>query len=131
MTVILPSGERQRLFGALSVLAFIGAVAFVVAVLFSMVSIKPAHAEVLALPGSNSGWSACNRYGVCQWGEGSVPGGPHIITVPQPTSQADIEEQDRLVKKWKDECGVKIVRGQYGVMRYTYAKKGCEFGSPE
>ena len=124
MTFPIPSGERRRIFDVLCFLAFIGAVALIVAVLFAT---KPARADVLSLPGSNSGWSVCG-YGVCQWGDGSLPD-PHIIHVPQPTSAADIEAQQRRIKEWEVECGVKYVRDQYGVMRYTYNAPGCEFGS--
>ena len=97
--------------------------ALVIAVL-----VGPAYAEVLALPGSNSGWSAC-RYGVCQWGEGLLPSFPQIIHVPQPTSSAEVEAQDQRIKAWEVECDVKYVRDQYGVMRYTYNTPGCEYGS--
>jgi hypothetical protein len=125
MTFPLPFGERRRLFVALCSLAFVGAVAFVVAMLFSA---KPSHAEVLALPGSNSGWSVCS-YGACRWGDESSPIFPHIIHVPQPISQPDIDAQEQRVKEWEAECGVKFVRDHYGVMRYTYNTPGCEFGS--
>jgi hypothetical protein len=123
MTFFLPTGEHRRIFLALCFLSFIAVAALVAAIL-----VKPAHAEVLALPGSNSGWSVCSGE-LCQWGEGSLPGGPHIIQVPQPTSEADIAARDESVKKWETECGVKLVRDQYGVMRYTYSKPGCEYGS--
>lgn len=73
MTLSFSPGERRRLFLALCAIAFLGAVAIFVAALFNA---KPAHAEVLAMPQSGSGWSACNRYGVCQWGDGALPGGP-------------------------------------------------------
>jgi hypothetical protein len=66
---------------------------------------------------------------ICQWGEGPLPGGPHIITIPQPTSEADIEAQNQRIKKWETECDVKLVRDQYGVTRYTYNAPGCEYGS--
>ena len=119
----LHPGERRRIFLALCSLAFIG-----VAVLVAATLVKPAYAGVLALPGSNSGWSACS-YGMCQWGEGSPPGFPRIINVPQPTSQADIEARDQRIKQWMEECGVTFVRDKYGVTRYHYAVEGCEYGS--
>jgi hypothetical protein len=121
MTFSLPPGERRRTFLALCTLAFIGAAALVAAML-------PAHAAVLALPTSNSGWSACG-YGVCQWGEGSVPIFPRIIQVPQPTSPAEIDARDQRIKLWEVECDVKYVRDRYGVMRYIYSTPGCEYGS--
>ena len=123
MTFPLAPGERLRTFLALCSLAFIGVAALVAALL-----VRPAHAGVLALPGSNSGWSVCNGYGVCQWGEGALPNA-HIIHVPQPTSQADIEAQEKRIKQWEAECDVKYVRDRYGVMRYTYNAPGCEYGS--
>lgn len=127
MTFPLPSGELRRLFLALCFIAFLGVAALTVAMLSA---INPARAEVLALPGSNSGWSMCS-HGACLWGESSLSSDPRVIHVPQPTSEADIKARDERIKKWETDCDVKLVRGQYGVMRYTYAKKGCEFGSPE
>jgi hypothetical protein len=122
MTFPLAPGERRRTFLALCALAFIGVAALVAATL-----VRPAHAGVLALPGSSSGWSVCS-YGVCQWGDGPLPN-PHIIHVPQPTSPDDIAAQEARIKKWEIECGVKYVRDKYGVMHYTYNAAGCEFGS--
>ena len=124
MTIPYMSGERRRLLIALCVFAFLGGAALVAAMLFA---IKPAHAGVLALPGSNSGWSVC-RNGVCQWGEGALPN-PHIIHVPQPTSEAEREAQEKRARQWEIECDVKYVRDRYGVMRYTYNAPGCEYGS--
>ena len=55
---------------------------------------------------------------------------PHIIQVPQPTSEKDIQEQQRRDRQWEARCRPVIKPDQYGVGRYTYAQPGCEFGMP-
>jgi hypothetical protein len=62
------------------------------------------------------------------WRRGVV--NPHIIQVPQPTSEKDIQEQQRRDRQWEARCRPVIKPDQYGVGRYTYAERGCEFGMP-
>ena len=127
MTFPVPSGERRRIFwAALCVMAFLGAFAFVVAMLgFSFVKPAGAQAAVIAIPMSNSGFSTCAG-GTCIWGSLT---NSHIRQVPQPLSDEDVKAQQEHDKKWVAECEPKPVRDRYGVMRFTYNAPGCEFGS--
>ena len=53
---------------------------------------------------------------------------PHIIRVPTPISEQEIAEHRQRDKRWEDHCKPTIRQDQYGVSRYYYAVRGCEFG---
>jgi hypothetical protein len=67
------------------------------------------------------GGAAC----VSTWRRGL--GNPHIIRIPERTEQeqAAVDERDRL---WRDHCNPVVQYDAFGVGRYTYAARGCEYG---
>jgi hypothetical protein len=54
-------------------------------------------------------------------------GNPHIIRVPERSEQeqAAVDERDRL---WRTHCNPVVRYDPFGVGRYTYAARGCEYG---
>jgi len=121
MTFPVLSGERRRIWFVLIALAALGIIAFVVA--------TAGHADVLAIPMNNNGWSVCQG-GICQWGTGALPN-PNIRHVPQPQTEEEKKAARGADEQWQHDCQPTLVRDHYGVKRYQYSKVGCEFGSPE
>ena len=82
-------------------------------------------AKADTIPSLNYGGArASTCAGICR-GE---PSGPHIVHVPQPESaeaRALAEARDR---RWIERCRPVIRQDEYGVPRYTYAARGCEYG---
>jgi hypothetical protein len=72
----------------------------------------------------------------CVGGSGSVncigqsgPGGdPNVRTLPQPFSDDEREAARARDRKWVAQCQPIIDRDRYGVARYHYAMRGCEYG---
>lgn len=58
----------------------------------------------------------------------SSGGDPHIRTVPEPQADADKERAAERDRKWLQRCQPVIAQDRYGVPRYEYAVRGCEFG---
>lgn len=56
---------------------------------------------------------------------------PRIIHVPQPTTAEDRKAQADEIAKWEAFCQPRRGRDEYGVIRLSYAQKGCEFGRSE
>ena len=52
---------------------------------------------------------------------------PHVINVPAQTADelAATEARDR---RWVERCGPVIRQDRYGMPRYSYSARGCEFG---
>jgi hypothetical protein len=63
---------------------------------------------------------------VTAWRRGTV-GDPHVIQVAPRSEKetAEIEERDRL---WRTRCKPVVQTDAFGVGRYTYAARGCEYG---
>jgi hypothetical protein len=60
-----------------------------------------------------------------------LPPSARIIHIQRPlaeTAFAQAEERDR---RWIERCRPVIHRDRYGVGRYSYAARGCEFGPLE
>ena len=56
---------------------------------------------------------------------------PYVRRVPLPRSDeevADLGERDRL---WEQRCHPVVRQDMYGVRRYVYAARGCEYGRYE
>jgi len=60
-----------------------------------------------------------------QWGAG---GDPNVRVVPQALRDDDRAEALAREHKWLALCQPVIQRDQYGVARYHYAARGCEYG---
>jgi hypothetical protein len=59
-----------------------------------------------------------------------APGDPYIRFVPEPgeAQKSAFKERDR---KWLAHCRPVVERDVFGVARYHYAARGCEFGVGE
>jgi hypothetical protein len=62
---------------------------------------------------------------VGQWGPG---GDPNIRVVPQALGDEERAQAAGRDRKWLAQCQPIIRRDPYGVARYQYAARGCEYG---
>lgn len=56
------------------------------------------------------------------------PGDPYVRLVPAPEGQAEQDRSAERDRHWMDRCHPTVVQDRYGVPRYRYAARGCEFG---
>lgn len=56
---------------------------------------------------------------------------PNIIKVAPPRTDAESAEADERDRRWTARCRPRIKQDEYGVPRYSYAARGCEFGKSE
>jgi len=68
------------------------------------------------------------RLGSCTTIFRNFNGTPHIIAVPKPLSEQQAAEHQQRDKRWQERCRPAIGQDEYGVSRYYYAARGCEFG---
>jgi hypothetical protein len=81
-----------------------------------------AHADGLIV-GCCVGSGALNC--VVRWGEA---GDPYVRFVPVPANEEEKARSAERDHKWEQRCRPTIVQDGYGVPRYQYAARGCEFG---
>jgi hypothetical protein len=62
---------------------------------------------------------------VGQWGPG---GDPDVRVVPQVLGDEERAQAAARERKWLAQCQPVIRRDPYGVARYQYAARGCEYG---
>lgn len=62
---------------------------------------------------------------VGQWGPG---GDPNIRIVPPPLGEEEKAQASARERKWLARCQPVIGHDRYGVARYQYAARGCEYG---
>jgi hypothetical protein len=99
--------------------AFVG-----VAIILSLVTLRPAHAgSVVDL---NCVGPVMSPNCVGQWALGA--GDPYVRTVPDALGEEEKAEVSARDRKWLAHCRPLIMRDDYGVARYRYAAPGCEFG---
>src|SRR3954452_20579075 len=53
---------------------------------------------------------------------------PYIIRVPTPISEREMADHRQRDKLWEERCKPTIRQDDFGVQRYVYAARGCEFG---
>ena len=53
---------------------------------------------------------------------------PYIRLVPEPLGDNERAQFAQRDRKWVDHCHPVVQYDRYGVARYRYAAKGCEFG---
>jgi O-acetyl-ADP-ribose deacetylase (regulator of RNase III) len=53
---------------------------------------------------------------------------PYIIAVPGPRTEQEIADSQRREKLWDARCKPDVRQDSFGVERYVYAARGCEFG---
>jgi hypothetical protein len=103
--------------GARRLACAIGALALTFAAMTS------AHAGTLWVGGCTGSAGAAN----CVLRETS-PGDPYVRLVPKPESDEDKAQLAERDRKWLARCRPVIEQDRYGVPRYLYAARGCEFG---
>lgn len=93
------------------------------ALVVSVVSLSSAYAETVVdlscLAGAKS--LSC----VAQMATG---GDPYIRVVPQALGEAQNAQLAARERKWMARCHPVTERDNYGVARYHYAARGCEYG---
>ena len=52
----------------------------------------------------------------------------HIVAVPQPISVDERAAAEARDRRWVARCRPVIRQDEYGVPRYVYAARGCEYG---
>ena len=60
-----------------------------------------------------------------QWGPG---GDPNVRVVPQALGDDERAQAAARERKWLAQCHPVVRRDPYGVARYLYAARGCEYG---
>lgn len=53
---------------------------------------------------------------------------PHIVQAPKAISEQESAEHQQRDKLWQTRCRPVIKQDEFGVPRYVYAARGCEFG---
>lgn len=113
-----------------------------------MAAVTSAHAGSLRTTncvggggGSFGAWSSFGRgsfAGGGSFGGGSssncvdlwvTPGDPYVRFVPEPFGDAEKAEMAARDRQWLARCRPIIEHDSYGVSRYRYAARGCEFGA--
>lgn len=82
-----------------------------------------ARADGMIVGGCVGGQGGMNC--VARWGDA---GDPYIRKVPEPADDAERARSAQRDKKWEARCRPVIMQDRYGVPRYQYAERGCEFG---
>ena len=60
-----------------------------------------------------------------QW---AVPGDPYVRTVPDILGGVERGQAAARDRKWFAHCRPVVERDNYGVARYQYSERGCEYG---
>jgi hypothetical protein len=89
----------------------------------TFVPAAPAYADKLIVSGCVGMWGA----GTCVFRKGPA-GDPYVRLVPEPEGQAEQSRSAERDRRWQDRCRPVVVQDRYGVPRYRYAARGCEFG---
>jgi hypothetical protein len=82
-----------------------------------------AHADGMIVGGCVGGQNSLNC--VARWGGA---GDPYIRKVPEPADDAERARSTQRDQKWEARCHPVVTQDYYGVPRYRYAARGCEFG---
>jgi len=53
---------------------------------------------------------------------------PHILAVPPPMSADERAAAEARDRRWVERCRPVIRQDEFGVPRYVYAARGCEYG---
>jgi len=60
--------------------------------------------------------------------EGTPAGDPNVRAVPRPLGEEEKAQAAARERRWLAQCQPEIRRDPYGVARYIYAARGCEYG---
>jgi hypothetical protein len=94
-----------------------------VAIGLSATTLASADAAGVLGPSCIGGFSSLNC--MAQW---AFPGDPHVRSVPETLGEADKAQAATRERRWMIHCHPIIARDAYGVARYQYAARGCEYG---
>jgi hypothetical protein len=61
-----------------------------------------------------------------KWGQ---PSDPYVRLVPHASSEAEIAKAQERDRDWMDRCKPVVAHDRYGIERYQYATRGCEYGA--
>jgi hypothetical protein len=94
------------------------------AILLSAMTLTTVHAGGVGTMSCVRGAGAVNCVG--QWRPG---GDPNVRTVPpKPLGDEERAQAAARERNWLAQCQPEIRRDPYGVARYIYAARGCEYG---
>jgi hypothetical protein len=94
------------------------------AILFSAMTLTTVYAGGVGNMSCVRGAGSLSCVG--QWGPG---GDPNVRTVPpKPLGDEERAQAAARERKWLAQCQPEIRRDPYGVARYIYAARGCEYG---
>ena len=97
---------------------------------FTLSLATSAHADTISVTGcvwAPSGLFWGSTTGGCVERHGEA-GDPYVRTVPQPKDEIEKARATERDQKWLQRCRPIIAQDRYGVPRYHYAARGCEFG---
>ncbi len=96
-----------------------------VALQVSAAAASPASRESGVLSMSCVGpWGLRNC--VVHWRE--APRDPHVVHAQQWRNESEMQAAEARDRQWQERCRPSIRYDRYGVARYVYARRGCEFG---
>jgi hypothetical protein len=93
----------------------------------ALIMATPAHAESGAIAGGSSCFGSIFGSRSCVWNQGPMQH-PNVRTVPQALSAEEGARADARDKRWVERCSPRIRQDDFGVPRYVYAARGCEYG---
>jgi hypothetical protein len=64
---------------------------------------------------------------VTTWSRSGTPD-PHVTATAKEPSAEETSAKEEREKLWLARCKPELKQDDYGVMRYSYAATGCEFG---
>ena len=99
----------------------------VLAALALTIACSPAQAGGVRSTSCGGGWVSGS--GVTIWRDGATD--PHVRSIPQPLSEEEIAASRERERLWNARCRPIVRQDDYGVARYSYALRGCEFGKFE
>lgn len=91
----------------------------------SVLAAGPAAAGQRGFSGSCVGSGASFS---CAGSYGDRGGNPHVIDIMRAKNESAEKTSQERERRWVSYCSPSIAYDRYGVGRYVYAMRGCEFG---
>ncbi len=99
-----------------------GAVVALSAMILGLI-LSAAYADGMFVGGCVGQQGSLNCVG--RWGDATDP---YIRKVPEPADDAERQRSAERERRWEARCRPTIAQDRFGVPRYLYAARGCEFG---
>jgi hypothetical protein len=115
-------GWRERV-RERAVLTFRGVGTAALSVVVLALIVSAAYADGMFVGGCIGQQGALNCVG--RWGDATDP---YIRKVPEPADDAERQRSAERDRKWEARCHPQIAQDRFGVPRYLYSARGCEFG---